>query len=182
MTSLAHCISLFSTVSTPLPAASGLAATRMASSRLRSASVPQRRGRPHGPGDHHRLGRLDREVQEVGRLLQGGRAVGDHHAGDVALFAQHPAYPPGEAQPFRGADGRAAHADQVFPLHLRNGGGLGYAVQRFPDAQVLPQLRVQYVVHAVGSNPGDAAPGGYDSHFRSKRGHGGLPPNDKSDG
>ena len=78
----------------------------------------ERRGRPHGPGYHHRFGGFDGQVEKIGGLLQSGGAVGNDYTRHIRFFPEDLVDPPGQSQPFSRADGGAAHADQVFRPHF----------------------------------------------------------------
>ena len=77
--------------STPMPAASALAATLTASTRLAGPVRPRRRGGPDRAGEHDGGLGVVEKVAQHGRLLERVGAVGDHHsrpaAGRVAGFA-----------------------------------------------------------------------------------------------
>ena len=83
VTSLPHWISLFNTVNSPLPDASGQAATRTASNRFKSASVPNDvGGRIHDAG---RAGYEFVEEDDDGRSVKVSRRVGTNEDGSAMI-------------------------------------------------------------------------------------------------
>ncbi len=118
MTSRAAWISSFSTTSTPMPRASGQAATRIAFTRFIPASRRQRAGRPLRAHQHHRHRHLQRQVQHIRRFLQRRRAVPDDDAGEVGMLRHQPVAQPHQCLPVgevdRGAGNVAVrHRDHV---------------------------------------------------------------------
>ena len=81
-TSRAALISSFSTTTTPMPRASGHAATRTAFRQIESAIRAQSGRRPHCPDDHDRHRHLYGQVQEISGFLQRGGAMRHHDTGD----------------------------------------------------------------------------------------------------
>ena len=132
------------------------------------------RGRTHGAGDDHRLGRLDGEMEEVGGFLQGSGAVGDDDAGGVRFVAVNGVDALGQGNPVGRPDGGAAHADHILGDDVEVVANLRNPRQVLLDGQMVADFRVADVVHPVGSDAGDAAAGGDD--VDGGVGHGSKPP------
>ena len=131
-----------------------------------------RGGRPHRASDDNGAFGLDGEVQEVGRLLQGGGAVGDDDAGRVGLVAVDGVDALGEGDPVCRANGGAADADHILGDNVEVLADLGHTGQVLVDGEVVADFGVTDVVHPVRSDAGDAAAGGDD--VDGGIGHGGL--------
>ena len=86
VTSRAAWISSFSTTSTPMPRASGTAATRIALTRFMPGIGRQRAGRPLRADQHHRHRDLQRQIEEIRGLLQRRGAVADDDAGEIGML------------------------------------------------------------------------------------------------
>ena len=80
VTSRAEKIVSLRTTSTPFAARRGGGGRQHGLEHVQVAVRAQRRRRPHRADQHHRLLRLQRQVQEVRGLLERVRPVGDHDA------------------------------------------------------------------------------------------------------
>ena len=124
-------------------------------------------GRPLGAHDDDRDVVVDGEVQEVCRLLERRRAMGDHHAVERGFTRSHGVNRLGQEQPVGGSDKRAPDGLERHRDDLRDLGRLRDAGEELVRADLPPGVHVLPDVEAV-------PPDRRDRPARSDQGHAGL--------
>ena len=113
---------------------------------------------------------LDRQMQEVRRLLEGRRAVRDDEAGRRIRARKKRMDALGELQPLLRPDRRAADLQHVLAGKLGELARFGNAREHLLDGQLPAQLRIQRVVEPVRADAGDAAAGAENMDSRQHHG------------
>ena len=116
-------------------------------------------GGPLGSDHDHGLVGLERQMQEVGGLLQRRGAVRDDEARDRRLLGCEAMNDRSELEPFGRADLRAADAAERHRQHLGDLGDLGIAPDHLLDRQLDAEIGVVEHVGAVAAERGDGAAG-----------------------
>ena len=100
--------------------------------------------------------------------------MGDDDAGGVGFLPVDGVDALGQGYPVGGADGGAADADHVLGDDVEILGDLRHARQVLVDGEMVADFGVADVIHAVGTDAGDAAAGGddVDGGVGSLGGHG----------
>ena len=118
------------------------------------------RGRRPLRADHHHRGlHLQREVQEVRGLLQGGGAVGDDDAVECRAFRDQRVDPRHQREPVAGSDGVALQHVVRDRRDVRDLRQLGGARQQRVDGQHLLAVDVAHELQPVAAHRRDRPPG-----------------------
>jgi hypothetical protein len=108
--------------------------------------------------DHdHRLAGLERQVQEVGRLLERRGAVRDDEAGKIGSLLGEAVNGGGQLQPLRRTNRSAADAAEGHRHHFGKARDLGNSPDHLLDWQLGAKIGIVEHVEAVAPKRGDGA-------------------------